>query len=412
MKQNIYIFNEEGMASMYGIGTYIKSLEKCFCNSQYNLTLINFNSNTNEVILSCRNNTNVIDIPRGIYSLQKDQNLYYKNLIFLLRVLIPHHDDKNVFFFNYQCNAQMIPSLRKYYPKTQIIFIVHYLNWALEILGNTTLFKNIISKPLLSIVDESEKKIYQLYKDGLEIFNNVDKIVCLSQYTKKILYQQYKINKQKIYLIYNGLQNNTEQLISKKAKIELKQSLYFLKKEKLILYVGRLDRYKGGIELIEAFRILLKKNPNCKLIIIGNGDDSIYFERTDNIWAKVIFTGKLNRDLVYKFYQIADVGVLPSFSEQCSYVAIEMMMHGLPIIGTDSTGLSEMILDGVNGYKVKLKESNDCVLLDISELSELIKKVIENPELQKKLAEGARKRFLSQYAFELMKKKYRDIVRE
>ncbi|GET47029.1 TIGR04157 family glycosyltransferase [Capnocytophaga felis] len=409
MKKNIYIFNEKGIAAMYGVGTFIKDLRGCFTDSMYNLTLINFNTNTNEVRLSCDDSTNIIDIPEPKFSLQKKHNTYYKNLVFLLRQLIPHHKEKNIFFFNYQCDGQMISSLRKYYPRTQMIFIIHFLDWSLQIFGNTKAFKTIISKKKLCT--EKEKKVFQMYKEELDVLNNADKVICLSQYTKQLLSEQYKINPKKIHLIYNGLLDK-EDVVHQNTRKQLKRSLHFEEEEKIILYVGRLDSHKGGVELIRAFKILLDTNPNCRLVIIGSGDDSMYFEQIKGIWAKVIFTGKLDNDTVSKFYQIADVGVLPSFSEQCSYVAIEMMMHGLPIIGTDSTGLSEMIIDGINGYKVKLRESNNLVLLDTSKLSKLIKKVIETPELRKKLSEGARRHFLLHYTFDLMKKQYRDIVRE
>lgn len=411
MKKEIYIFNEDGIAGMYGIGTFIKSLEKIFSNSQYNLTLINLNSNGNETSLSSKDGINIIDIPRARYYSQREQTIYYENLIYLLRLLIPYYDNENVFFFNYQCNGQMIPLLKKYYRKSQMIFIIHYLNWTLEIQGNTTLFKHIINNRLSDLRTEKENRIYRLYQESLNVFNQADKIVCLSQYTKQLLCEEYSIQCEKIYLISNGLQDNAT-FLCEEEKNKLRTSLYFDKKEKLILYVGRLDKYKGAVELIEAFRILLEGNPYFRLIIIGSGNDSIYFQQTENIWSKVIFTGKIDKDLVYKFYQIADVGVLPSFSEQCSYVAIEMMMHGLPIIGTDSTGLSEMILDGINGYKVNLKESEDNVILDSSELSELIKKIINDPKHQKHLSRGSRIQYLSKYTFDLMKKQYNNILRK
>lgn len=409
MKKNIYVFIEGGFAAMYGIGTFIRNLEKCFVDTRLDLTIININSTTDEVSLSSNNDIKIIDIPIAKYSLRKEQNIYYKNLIFLLRQFIPYYDEENVFFFNYQCDGQMIPSLKEYYPKTQMIFIIHFLDWSLQIFGNTKVFNAIINKS--SLCTEEEKKVFQMYKEELGVLNNADKVICLSQYTKQLLCEQYKINPKKIRLIYNGLLDEGG-IIPKNTKKELKRSLHFEEKEKIILYVGRLDSHKGGMELVRAFKILLDTDPDCRLVIIGSGDDSIYFEQIKGIWAKVVFTGKLDNDIVSKFYQIADVGVLPSFSEQCSYVAIEMMMHGLPIIGTDSTGLSEMILDGVNGYKVKLKEGDDRVLLDVSELSELIKKVINNPEIQRNLAEGARKHFLLHYTFDLMEKQYRDIVRE
>lgn len=411
MKRNIYIFKENGIAAMYGIGTFIESLKQCFRDTTYIVTIINLGSRINETCFSVMEDYNVIDIPKPRYfSPSKGESVYYKNLIYVLRLYITNNE-KHIFFFNDICSAPMIPLLRTYYESSEIIFIIHYLSWTFEVQGNTTLFKSVISKSVEKLVTDSEKKIYESNKESLNVFNQVDKIICMSQYTKKILCEQLKINQGKIHLIYNGLEDNAK-ILSSEEKRSLKKELNFNETEKLILYVGRLDKNKGGRELIDAFRILLKKDLNCKLIIIGSGDDSLYFEQIKMIWPKVIFTGKLNRNLVYKFYQIADVGVLPSFSEQCSYVAIEMMMHGLQIIGTDSTGLSEMIVDGVNGYKVKLKEEKENVILDSNELSKLIEKVINTPTLQNRLSKKTKAYYLSNYTFDIMKKKYNDILRK
>lgn len=411
MKRNIYIINEEGVAAMYGIGTFIENLRRCFDDSAYNIIVINLNSRIDEVSLYFNEIISTIDIPSTKYSSQKEKSIYYEKIIFLLRHLIPHYDRENVFFFNYQCNGSMIPLLKKYYRNSQMIFIIHYLNWTLEIQGNTSFFKSIINQEEDNLKTERERKIYRQFQENLIVFNQADKIICLSKYTRQLLLDQYSILNEKVCLIYNGLQDNSISL-NAEEKINLRKSLYFTEDEKIILYVGRLDKYKGGIELIEAFRTLLNDNINCRLIIVGSGDDSVYFQQTENIWSKVIFTGRIEKDLVCKFYQIADVGVLPSFSEQCSYVAIEMMMHRVPIVGTDSTGLSEMILDGINGYKVQLRENKDSVLLCSSELSGSIKKVINDSKHQKELSRGARNHYLSNYTFDLIKRQYKNIIEE
>ena len=77
----------------------------------------------------------------------------------------------------------------------------------------------------------------------------------------------------------------------------------------------------------------------------------------------------VDKEYVYKFYQIATIGVLPSYTEQCSYAAIEMMMHGLPLIGTTAGGISEMIEEGKTGYKIHLKEEDNKKILNINELA-------------------------------------------
>jgi len=62
------------------------------------------------------------------------------------------------------------------------------------------------------------------------------------------------------------------------------------------------------------------------------------------LFGKITFAGKVDKELLSVFYQISDVGVMASFHEQCSYVAIEMMAYGI-LVGTDTTGLKEMLED-------------------------------------------------------------------
>lgn len=95
--------------------------------------------------------------------------------------------------------------------------------------------------------------------------------------------------------------------------------------------------------------------PACRLVIAGSGDFNRYFHLV-RFCSRITFVGKLNQKELYKIYQIADVGVLLSFTEQCSYTIIEMLMFGLPIIGTTAPGLSEMFEDGIHGIKIKMRK--------------------------------------------------------
>lgn len=129
-------------------------------------------------------------------------------------------------------------------------------------------------------------------------------------------------------------------ILNKRQKERVKKSLGLPKHEKIILYAGRLVEEKGLGYLIKAFRMLLKKNPDCRLVIAGDGDLSKYIYES-RYCSKITFVGKLPHKELYLLYQIADIGVLPSLMEQCSYTVIEMLMFGLPIIGTTTPGISE-----------------------------------------------------------------------
>lgn len=124
-----------------------------------------------------------------------------------------------------------------------------------------------------------------------------------------------------------------------------------------ILFVGRLDEIKGLKYLILAFEEIAGKHPDTHLVIVGDGDFQPYLVQGRKLKERVAFLGKMQYDEVDDVYKSAYIGVMPSFHEQCSYTAIEMMRHGIPIVGTDSTGLGEM-LDGTPQLRVHIDEDS------------------------------------------------------
>ena len=73
---------------------------------------------------------------------------------------------------------------------------------------------------------------------------------------------------------------------------------------------------------------------------------------------------------MYRFYQVADVGVMLSTHEQCSYVGMEMMMIDIPLVATTSTGLKEMVVDGLNGWQVQIEENETSVEIPVDVVKE------------------------------------------
>lgn len=268
-------------------------------------------------------------------------------------------------------------------------------------------FINALDKTTDRKIKKNEKLILYKIEEDRCVFEKADHIICLSKFTYNLLLNYYCIDKTKISTIYNGLKDVVNSSLP--SKVDLRKELCISSKEKIILYVGRLHKDKGGRELIKAFRLILKDNPNSRLVIVGNGDIELYQKQSESIWSKIIYTGRINKEQVYKFIQIADVGVLPSFSEQCSYVAIEMMMFGLPIVGTNSTGLEEMIEEGVTGYKVKLLEMEHDVLLPEDQLADRISKLLNMAEI-KTISNKSRQRFLDYYTIEKMHYNLKQII--
>ena len=103
------------------------------------------------------------------------------------------------------------------------------------------------------------------------------------------------------------------------------------------------NEIKGVSYLVKAFNKLSQEDARLHLIIVGDGDFASCLNATNGNWERITFTGKISKEYLEQIYPKITLGILPSFHEQCSYAAIEMMAHGIPMVITDSTGLKEML---------------------------------------------------------------------
>lgn len=403
MKSNIYIIIERSPAKEYGIGTYLSQVRACFAKEHGpEPIVIELSADVPEV--HWNEDLRTLYIPTQKLHLQNKEG-YLSGVMRILRFYI--NSKKCIFIFNFFHHSALISSIKEHYKDSKIIFVVHYLDWTFHIQGNTKRFKEIIRHPLAELESQIDKIACECYMTEKATLDKVDHVVCLCNYTARLLINSYCIDKKKISVIYNGAEDYTTTV--PESKKELKQKLHISPKEKIILYVGRLHDDKGCKELVQAFRIILKYNPFCRLIVVGSGNIESFHKESNGIWHKITFTGRLDKEELFKLYKIADVGVLPSFTEQCSYVVIEMMMFSIPVVGTDSTGLSEMIEDGITGYKVKLTETDDRVILSSEDLANHVMEIL-NTKQARLLKQNSRYTYLNKYTLAEMQNKLRALI--
>lgn len=369
--KNIYIFNEESRAAVYGIGTYIRQVVKCLRdNPEIMLNVVVLNSTYKEVTIAKMEGYTCFHIPNcDIPNITPER--YFRNIWFLFMsnaCISP--DDNLIFHLNYTDTYPLVGLMRRYYPYCKIIFTIHYQNWCFHLNGNVSFFKQIISERESLVVGSEKKNILDGFDKEKRLYQSVDRVICLSEFTKSLLHEVYQVPDKKISLVYNGVQDEYVRL-AVDEKDKLKQQYFLSEKDKIILFVGRLDEIKGLPVLIEAFKRVVDIYQNCHLVVVGTGDLLRYLEQSAPYWNKITFTGFLGKDNLHKFYQVADFGIMLSMHEQCSYVAMEMMMFGIPVINTDTTGLNEMFPPDrmklkihYQGYKVSIsaKECSEAIL--------------------------------------------------
>lgn len=244
----IYLFNETSRAAVYGIGTYIKQMVAAFSvKEDTSLTLVELYHDKKEFTIELEGNIRRIYIPscRANYRLSQKQrfNRYYQNVLFLLSPYIDTKAD-TLFHFNFNQSERMISLLKEKYPLCKTIITLHYLNWCFRLKGNTSYFKEIVSKDEAQLANENEKSVWDDFQSEKQLFQTVDKIVCLSKYTYNLLHQTYQVEKNKLIVIYNGLQDEAL-LLDEHERMLKKQTFFFPEQAKIALFVGRLDEIKG-----------------------------------------------------------------------------------------------------------------------------------------------------------------------
>jgi len=406
---HIYLLCTQSIGAAYGVGTYIQELKEILLNKkEIFLNIIILRSDEPEFIIKEAEGCRTFYLPE--VPLVDDSSTiakYNKNSWFLLQ---PHINaspsDKILFHLNFYGESNFISYIKKNYPNCIVIFTIHYQNWCLLINGNTSYFRKLLHKAKNELSD-IEKTIIQSYETEKEILHSVDKIICLSKFTKHILIKDYNITSDKIELIYNGIKDEGITL-TKEQKEKERIDLSFKDNELIILFVGRLTQIKGVNILIQAFKILLKDYPQAHLVIVGDGNYNSHLEECEGLWKKITFTGRLSKDHLYQFYQIADVGVIPSFHEQCSYVAIEMMMFGIPLVISTSTGLSEMIDNEFNPIKTEVLENGRDATISPEKLASKIINAIN----YKGYGNSLRTNYLNKFTRTNMGHKYLNMINE
>lgn len=150
-----------------------------------------------------------------------------------------------------------------------------------------------------------------------------------------------------------------------------------------ILHIGRFDVPKNHAGLLEAFRLLLKTHPECRLRLVGDGDlraDMEALAREKGIADAVEFCGMQSN--VYPYLHDADIFVLPSIYEGNPMTIIEAMGTGLPIAASRVGGIPDMIADGESGILVEPEPQSIC---------EGLTRLVEDKSLRQRLGETARK---------------------
>lgn len=160
---------------------------------------------------------------------------------------------------------------------------------------------------------------------------------------------------------------NTSKFKTIKKDQSILKKFNFKVNSPMLLAVGRLVAKKGFIYLIKALPKILSQIPEAMLVIVGDGDQKrelISLITKLDLEKQVIFAGTVPHDQLIKYYNLADVFIMPSIRDESGNIdaspvaMMEAIACGSLVVATSFAGNDGLIKEGETGYLVEEKNSN------------------------------------------------------
>lgn len=241
------------------------------------------------------------------------------------------------------------------------------------------LFKNIPNKKILYILGNvkdlynphSESKWSKLprvyFKIEKSLMPQMEKVFVVSSSGLEFYKKRYPFIADRLCFMPTFVDNKKfYPWASKREKMDrlsdLKNRYGFLKNDKIILSVGRLEGAKNPLLLIDSFHALAKYNLNVKLLVVGTGSlekDVIKRVKKYNLQGNVKFLGVVSSDNVIELMKTSNVFLLTSAFEGMPISVLEALACGLPVVSTDVGEVKKVVKNGFSGKIVSKHRKDD-----------------------------------------------------
>ena len=192
-------------------------------------------------------------------------------------------------------------------------------------------------------ISSKKKTFYRFMEKILAMIT--DKIVTISEYEKRIALKNKICNKNKIEVIYNGIDlDKCKSIKTERAKFGYEE------KDFIVGCAARLSDQKDPLLFAEVAGCIAKKHPDARFVWVGDGElreDFITALKKNNVFDKTAITGWVNNP--YEYIAIFDVAVLLSKWEGFGLCLAEYLALGKPVAATNVGAVSEIIQDGICG---------------------------------------------------------------
>ena len=226
--------------------------------------------------------------------------------------------------------------------------------------------------------------------------SHADGIVATSNEQSDILKSFYHIPSDRIFSVWNGM--DLSAFSPGEPSTDLLKKLDIREDTTTILCISRLIRDKGIQHMIAAMPAILRAVPNCKLIIVGDGNYRPSLERlsrSKGLTSHIIFTG------------MADFGQLPDYFRLCSvFINPTVQQNGYDLTMVEAMACEKAVISSNIGSTPTLIENSvDGILFPIANVQRLADNVIQllqDPDRRKEIGKRARQKVMSNFTLDQM----------
>lgn len=214
------------------------------------------------------------------------------------------------------------------------------------------------------------------------VYSNLDHIFTMSEYLRQSFIDDFGVPERKVHAIGAGVNLDEIPTTSEKNYAS-----------KAIVFVGSDFERKGGMQLLQAFRIVRQRHGDASLHVIGPRALEIPTEVAEG----VTYHGFLSRrdagqgETFEAVMRRACLFVLPSLYEPFGIAPLEAMLYEIPCVLSDAWAFPEMVSPGVNGALVEPGS--------VDQLAETISELLDDPDKMKAMGQAARRRVLDCYTW-------------
>lgn len=352
-KASVYLITEHCKGQRYGVGTYLDQIASIKeLRATFDIIFIHLRSTNDSFQIQSDDNITHLWFPDLSNLYMPYSSISQQKYIDVVTLAIKtYHDSLHpgqpvICHTNFFGWSNLILNLKKILP-AKIIHTMHYSSWSFDTLGN-------IEELQTALNSQVKNKLQRMFLEEKEYLIGVcDCVIAISKHSRDSLLSLYGLDSENVVHIANPIKFPQ---LNQRDISELRKKLGIPEGAKVLFFAGRLDPVKGVKHLIEATKSIIEEDSTTILAIAGDGNFQGCLEAIRPYYQNIILLGFLNKEELYEWYTVSDLGIVPSLYEEFGYVAIEMLLYGLPIIVNNTSGLREIVMSTGTGTLVDITD--------------------------------------------------------